>query len=126
MIRFTCGCSSLIELPIPVAESEKRAEVEISKAKYLSTFDAVTFDDEGFIICAIHRQRRLGWRSVPYTATTMPMPGTGAWTELQYEAWLLWREVPKKVEIEIPFSTVSDRRDNSDPTEIGNRILSNG
>ena len=50
----------------------------------------ISLDVEGFVICPDHGLRRLGWRSVPYRATTMPMMGVGAWSELEYERYVLF------------------------------------
>lgn len=82
MISFCCGCTSKIRLPV-------------EDPKQLATFDAVAFDPEGFMICAIHRERRRGWRSVPYTATTAPFYGMGMWTELQWDQYLVFNKVPE-------------------------------
>lgn len=51
-------------------------------------------DPEGFVICPAHKARRYGWRSVPYTATTMAVPGQGGWTELEHERFVLHGVVP--------------------------------
>lgn len=51
ILRFLCGCSSnLLDTP-----KENRAAV-------IATLDSITFDSEGLIVCAIHSQRRFGWR----------------------------------------------------------------
>lgn len=69
-MRFLCGCEVKIEqVPKP-----QRFEV-------ISTFDAVSYDGEGFLICTIHNQRRRGWRA--------PMPranGQRHMSDIQWQA----------------------------------------
>lgn len=48
-IEFICGCQTK----------------DIVTRENIKTMDMITFDDEGFLICSIHRQRRKGWRSIP-------------------------------------------------------------
>lgn len=99
MIAFCCGCTSKLVIPLSIVKNDEgeivgtRSE-QMVKA-HLATFDAVAFDPEGFMVCAIHRQRRRGWRSVPYTATTAPYIGMGLWTELQYEEYVVFGRIPE-------------------------------
>lgn len=51
MVTFLCGCTSKLVLP--------------TKLYTLATFDSVGWDDDGFLVCAIHRARRYGWRTLP-------------------------------------------------------------
>lgn len=129
MIQFICGCESKLELPIPAVEfAETDDELESEKRKYLSTFDSIGHDERGFIVCAVHRERRKGWRSVPYQATKMPLPMAG-WTPLEYERWLLFDEIPRQVISKAMYrSSAPDCRDNRDPQILGREILarSNG
>lgn len=86
------------------------------------TFDSVVLDQEGFVICQVHRERRYGWRSVPYTAQAPQQALTAGMTALEHERWLVWGEVPRTR----PWpsqSRTEDRRDNRDPQEIGAEIL---
>lgn len=107
MIGFLCGCRS----------------GTIVAFENLATMDTVTLDDEGFVICKVHRQRRYGWRSVPYTATTKAQPGMGAWSPLEYERWVLFGEIPlNRMPVFVP-NNVPDRRDNRDPEAIGAALL---
>jgi hypothetical protein len=94
-----------------------RREIE----KHMSTFDGIGHDNEGFIVCAFHRERRYGWRSVPYQATKMPVP-MAHWTPLEYERWLLFGDTPR---IQPDFHAVpaKDQRDNRDPEEVGMKIM---
>jgi hypothetical protein len=55
----------------------------------------ITLDDHGFVVCPDHYMRRFGWRSVPYQATKVPpIPGAAAWSELQYERYILFGILP--------------------------------
>lgn len=108
MIQFICGCRC----------------GEITARDNLATMDSVVLDAEGFLTCKVHRERRAGWRSVPYTATKMPFPGVGAWSPLEWECWLLYDEKPEIPSLPIVLGG-DDWRDNRDPVEIGNNILRN-
>jgi len=81
VFRFICGCTSKIVPPID--------------EEVLSTFDSVTKDEEGFLICLVHRERLYGWRSVPYTAAQVDFPGMGSMTPLEYERWRIFGELPR-------------------------------
>lgn len=102
MIRYICGCVDSVEL---------NGDVEFLR-QYLR------FDSQGFVICQQHRQRRSGWRSVPYTATTMTAEGQAQWSELEYERFILFGTRPRKVQVEINIST-RDSRDMRDPVLVG-------
>lgn len=58
-------------------------------AEYFSTFDSVVLDQEGFIQCAIHRQRRYGWRSPSHS------PRFSGLSDIQFERLIVWGEKPK-------------------------------
>jgi len=88
----------------------------------LEESDPFALDEDGFVVCPTHRQRRYGWRSVPYTATRAPMQGVGMWTELEYENFILFGVAPISKTTSVQSSVV-DRRDNSDPEEVGLRLL---
>lgn len=107
MITFLCGC---------------KAQKVIAREN-LKTMDAVALDAEGFLTCKLHNARRAGWRSVPYTATTRPMSGTGSWTPLEYECFVLYGEIPATYPIVIEYGSVPDRRDNRDPEEVALKML---
>lgn len=109
MIRFICGCTSKMELPI---------DEEIFK-----TFDSVVVDEEGYIACLVHHERRYGWRSVPYSATAPQQALTASMTPLEHEKWVVWGELPKLRSWPVQ-SRVEDRRDNRDPQELGFAIMS--
>lgn len=128
MLRFTCGCSSKIEIPVPIKRDlieQAGMTVEKARTHYLTTFDSVVFDAQGFIICAIHRQRRLGWRTVPYAIHQRPKGLPADMTELEWEQWVLYRTEPKRERVsnEI-FSEISspgsiDLRDRRDASDLG-------
>lgn len=101
MIQFLCGCKSHIIFP--------------TSTDVLKTYDGIGQDAEGFMVCAIHRQRRRGWRTVPYTATTMPVKGMGDWTELEYERWLMFGTIPERQRIPMRGVNAKDIRDKRDP-----------
>lgn len=109
MIYFICGCSSKLEPPID--------------REIFNTFDSVVEDWQGHLICLIHKERLRGWRSVPYTANSMP-PGveTSSWTPLEFERWKIWGEFPHFRPITLN-PAVEDRRDNRDPEEVGKEYL---
>jgi hypothetical protein len=81
-LRFLCGCSSKL-LDVPVE----------NRLKVVASFDAITFDKQGFIICAIHRERRYGWRA--------PSPAAGKgiqfMTDLEFQQKELFGIKPKAV-----------------------------
>jgi hypothetical protein len=109
MIRFVCGCTAKIDPPID--------------EKIFSTFDSIVYDSEGFMICLVHRERRSGWRSVPYTALTMPAGvDTADWSPLEYERFRIFNEFPKVRTVNF-ISTVEDQRDNRNPITVGERHL---
>lgn len=111
-VTFICGCQTN----------------EIIDRKNVETMDMVDFDDEGFIICAIHKQRRYGWRSIPNR------PGLKlndwsfkSWTPLEIEHFLVFGEQqPPKIihhASEIEMNMVrEDRRDNRDSESLVVRV----
>lgn len=108
MMRFICGC----DIPPNILNRES-----------LKTMDTVKVDSAGFIVCAVHHERRYGWRSVPYTSKgTFGTPVLPNWTELEYEAWVLYNEIPFPLNSEVK-SSYDDIRDNRDPQVMGNEIL---
>lgn len=94
IVKFLCNCTVEVE-----------PESKLSPAN---------FDLEGFLVCKLHKYRRYAWRSVPY--------GRGArsasWSELEYESYLLWGVLPQRPRAML-VSTVSDKKDNRDPSVIG-------
>lgn len=100
-LRFICGCE------IGDLVTVDRELVEIS--------DSVTYDEDGFLICLIHRQRRYGWRSIPSWRVAN-------WSALEIEAFLVFEELPKVRGIQITTSG-PDTRDNRDPEILGRGIL---
>lgn len=58
-LTFICGCVT----------------GEVISRDNLKTMDSVTYDEEGFLVCAIHHARRYGWRSIPahqYQLASLP------------------------------------------------------
>lgn len=96
IIQFLCGC--------------KTANVE--GLENLLTMSSVTNDEEGMLICSIHRQRRYGWRSVGRDHTRDRL------TPLEIEALDLWGLVILRPDPAIGLHTVEDIRDNRDPQEV--------
>jgi hypothetical protein len=111
LVTFICGCQTK----------------DILVRDNLKTMDMIELDGEGFIICAVHHQRRKGWRSIP----VMQMPKTeeidnppqyavweySSWTPLEIQDWLLFGE--QKLEKKLIASpTELDRRDNRDPQSL--------
>lgn len=96
-MKFLCGCS------MPSLES-------LQGDRELKTLDTVAYDDEGFLICVVHRQRRYGWRSSMHGARLFP--GLSDYEVEQVEifgAELIGASYP------LLAPTVVDRRDNRDP-----------
>jgi hypothetical protein len=87
-IRFMCGC-----------------DVEITDDS------SEMFDDEGFVVCSIHKVRRYGWQS---TGRDHSLDGL---TPLQVEGWEVFGFTPIRDTFE-PHPAVEDRRDNRDPEEL--------
>jgi hypothetical protein len=107
-VTFICGCETK----------------EIIARENIKTMDMVEFDTEGFLICAIHHQRRYGWRSLP------TLPGLKLsdwsyhdWTPREIEAWLVFGEAPNLQSI-FEITPTEDRRDNRDPESLVTRVTS--
>jgi hypothetical protein len=103
-VRFICGCLSKMELP--------------TSPDIFKTFDSVVLDHEGFIICLIHKERRYGWRTIPYTASAPYQALTAGMTPLEHEKWVVWGELPKHRSWP-ERAPVEDKRDNRDPEQVG-------
>lgn len=106
MITFLCGCTSHMEIPFP-------------DPSLLATFDGISVDGEGFIQCAIHRQRRYGWRSLP----TLPGLNFNRWefsscTPLEIEEFVVFGQLPRFKKCEFVSRESEDRRDNRDPQTL--------
>jgi len=87
-MKFICGCMRLV--------GEDRHDV---------------FDDEGFIVCALHLVRRYGWRSAMFGPRSYP-----GLTNLQVEKLELFGIEPLvHGGFDIKPSTLPDLRDNRDP-----------
>lgn len=111
-MKFICGCRSKIDAVLPVTTA------------IFKTFDAVSIDEQGFLICFVHRERRHGWRSVPYAAMSMVPGADPAWSPQEYERWLYWAEIPKAKVVAVASTPgVPDIRDNRDPQQVGNEYL---
>lgn len=103
IVRFICGCETK----------------EIIVRENVKTMDTVEFDDEGFLVCAIHKQRRYGWRSLP-TLPGLKLADWGfkGWTLLEVEAYLLFGEEPAPKAIKNLGEITEDRRDNRAPDNL--------
>lgn len=103
-VDFICGCQTK----------------EILSRENIKTMDMVTFDDEGFLVCAVHHQRRYGWRSIPNVRGTKLMDYFFKdWTALEIEAWQVFGETaPVSKTVEINTTGLVDRRDNRDPQTL--------
>ena len=109
MIRFICGCT--MKAVAPLTE------------EVFSTHDSIVIDSDGFMICLIHRERRVGWRSLP-TFGGRPEYKFSSWTPLEIERYLYWDEKPvRTISQLIGFTRMEDRRDNRDPALLGAEIL---
>lgn len=102
IFRFICGCETK----------------EIIARENVKTMDTVEFDDEGFLICAIHKQRRYGWRSLP-TLPGLKLADWGfkRWTPLEIEAYMLFDEDPAPRTLNLGEIS-EDRRDNRAPDTL--------
>lgn len=102
-VTFICGCQTN----------------DIIARENTKTMDTVDFDDEGFIICTIHKQRRYGWRSLP-TLPGLKLADWGfkGWTLLEVEAYLLFGEDPAPKDIKNIGEITEDRRDNRAPYNL--------
>jgi hypothetical protein len=98
VIMFLCGCTSKLEIPIVTLGSLEAV------SDYLSTFDGISFDSEGFIQCSIHHCRRYGWRAPNHS------PRFGGITDIEYERLIVWGVKPVRPEAEIFVSKVPDLR----------------
>lgn len=110
-MRFLCGCNA----------DEKREDVVNNPA----TFDTVAVDDEGYLICKFHRQRQQGWRSDSYV--TMTLDGKSFFRTFDETQARIDRDLPPLVWPEfVPLAPMHDWRDNRDPQEIAEWLLSGG
>jgi hypothetical protein len=107
IVKFMCGCETK----------------EIIARENVKTMDMVTFDSDGFLICAVHHCRRYGWRSIP------TLPGLKladwrfkAWTPLEIEAFLVFDQPFPLRAREINPPTGVDRRDNRAPESLVVRV----
>src|SRR3954468_1806678 len=95
-----------MEIPIPAMPEyleQLNLSVQAAKEAYFGTFDQVQQDEEGFIICAVHRVRRMGWRS--------PLHGPNhTMTDLELEKFTVWGERPRRRKHPLPISRVPDLR----------------
>lgn len=110
-VKFICGCET----------------GEIIDRENIKTMSMVEYDEEDFITCVVHHQRRYGWRSIPNR------PGLKlndwsfkSWTPLEIEAWLLFGD-EDGFDNELRNSTMEvspneDRRDNRDPSSLVARV----
>lgn len=95
-VTFICGCNT----------------GEILTRENLLTMSSVTLDDQGFVVCSVHHQRRRGWRSVP-----------GGFFPLEYEAFILFGERQiGDTSIYDKMPKMVDTRDLRDPVEMGHTI----
>lgn len=80
----------------------------------IDTFDAITFDEKGFIICSIHQQRRYGWRA--------PAPAAGKgiryMTDLEYQQKEIFGIEPSPIVDPLDNSGRDQRPTKPDPTLV--------
>lgn len=105
-MKFMCGC----DMP---------TQDRLLGDPNLTSLATVAYDEEGFLICIPHHERRQGWRS----------PSVGKFTgysDLEFEKYVIFGQVkePKVSAAQAP--TMPDRRDNRDPEVIGNQLLAMG
>ena len=84
----------------------------------VDTMDTVAFDTEGFLVCAIHVQRRKSWRSLP-DGTGIPRWNLAQFTPLENERFVVFGTTIYGSQVGPRISEVEDRRDNRDPTLVG-------
>lgn len=99
-IQFLCGC--------------KTANVEAMEN--LKTMDSVKTDSDGMLICAIHNQRRVGWRSKGRDHSRDGL------TDFEIEQQDLWGITPYREPVKVLNPAVEDRRDNRDPQEVARKM----
>lgn len=107
--KFLCGC----DLP-----SVDRLQGDPK----LTSLATCVYDAEGFLVCMVHHMRRYGWRVPGHKSMSISLAGA---TDLEYERLALFGEKISRPSLKIR-STVTDRRDNRDPQEIGNHLLAMG
>lgn len=80
LVRFICGCTTS----------------EILERQNIETMDTVSFDEEGFIQCALHHQRRYGWKSLPMIAANKGNYSDfsfGPFTPLEIEGHIVFGDI---------------------------------
>jgi hypothetical protein len=108
IVSFICGCTH--EVP----------------SKKEDLVDPVMLDTEGFVICAAHKTRRMGWRmpssfEAGYKGELRP-----PWTDFEKEQWEIWGKMPDRPRAEIESSTVEDRRELRDFTTPLEKMVQKG
>ena len=113
-MKFLCGC----DLPL----DRVRLDPE------LTSLETLAYDNEGFVICRPHRQRRQGWLSLP----TLDGPAgkradfsMSSLTPLTIERIVVFQEIPSSYDIPSldVKSGAEDRRDNRHPLHVGESLL---
>lgn len=77
--------------------------------------ETVKQDEEGFVICPFHGQRRYGYLSAGRDHSR------DGWTPLQLEHWELYGIAPVLGTFEA-HAAPQDRRDNRDPEEVARKV----
>src|SRR6187551_3557961 len=112
MHNFLCGCQ------MPTTD-------RLKGDRELTTLDTVSWDDEGFLVCKVHGQRMNGWRVPAHKPLPVGMAGA---TDLEWQAWVLYGEKPKREELsEITVESHkwhSTMRDTRDPVKDFREIMS--
>lgn len=118
-LEFLCGCIS----------------GEVVNRENIFTMDSVVFDEEGMLTCAIHHQRRKGWRTVPVLRIT---DENGVVRETDMNDASYYKYSPQQIEAFIVFDEAiiedanylgldtkkPDVRDTRDPQMVGSTWLS--
>jgi hypothetical protein len=74
--------------------------------------DSIEIDEEGMMVCALHKQRRYGWRSHGRNWDLARL------TPFDLENVVVFRIPPKREKIEYGDFRVEDIRDNRDPESV--------
>lgn len=111
IVKFLCGCSHEI----------------FSDTEDIGWWKEVSTDQQGFLVCVAHRQRRAGWNTLP-SGAAKPLANWkfAGYSPLAMEQFLVYgKPLPEKTLKDVDFS-IEDRRDNRDPVLVGNEILFKG
>lgn len=110
-IEFLCGCIT----------------GNVISRENLITMDAITTDEEDMLVCAIHKERRKNYRSIPWYQTSEGLfeeTWLLGYSLSEIEGFVLFDEIPRLRLPEFNFNS-EDKRDNRDPEKLGKQILHN-